>query len=327
MKTLKKLITCIVVFVLAIIVVNSFTYTTKENEYAVVKQFGQIKSIANTAGLKFNIPIIQSVTKIPKSKQFYDLPKSEVITSDKKTMIVDAYVLWNVTDAKKFTSSLNASTSTAEGRIDVLVYNAIKTTISSMTQEELVISRDNKIDVNNANADLDDVEIKDIPSDTEVVEEEFTGKAEVIAISNRLLGCVGAQCEQYGIEITDIKIKVLDLPDENKKAVYNRMITERNNIAAAYTAQGLSEAQVVKNTTNAEVSVMLSEAQATADKTIAEGEAKYMEVLSAAYNEQDKADFYLYSLSLDTAKKSLKNGQTTLFLDKDSTIAQIFQGH
>ena len=104
------------------------------------------------------------------------------------------------------------------------------------------------------------------------------------------------------------------------------MITERNNIAAAYTAQGQSEAQVIKNTTDKEVSVMLSEAKATADKTVAEGEAKYMKILSDAYNDEKKADFYLYSLSLDSAKNSLKSGQTTLFLDKNSPIAKIFGG-
>lgn len=327
MKSLKRLLTTIGIIVLVIIIGNMITYTTKENEYAVVKQFGKIDHIVTEPGLNFNIPIVQTVTKIDKSKQFYDLPKSEVITADKKTMIVDAYILWRVTDPKLFTSSLNTSESTAEGRIDVIVYNAIKTTISSMTQEELVISRDNTIEVANGEANLDDLEIKDIVEDEEKSDEsEFTGDAEVIAISKRLKDCVGTQCDQYGIEITDIKIKVLDLPDENKQAVYNRMITERNNIAAAYTAQGQSEAQVIKNTTDKEVSIMLAEAQATADKTIAEGEAEYMKILSDAYNNADKADFYLYTLSLDTAKKSLKNGKTTLFLDKNSPIAKIFQG-
>lgn len=326
MKNLKNLIRTIIVIVIVLIIFNMLTYTNKENEYSVVKQFGKISNITTEPGLNFKIPLIQTVTKIDKSKQFYDLPKSEVITADKKTMIVDAYILWKVTDPKLFTSSLNASESTAEGRIDVIVYNAIKTTISSMTQEELVISRDNSIEVANGEANLDDVEIEDIVDDESETEDNFTGEAEVIAISQKLLDCVGNQCSQYGIEITDIKIKVLDLPDENKQAVYNRMITERNNIAAAYTAQGQSEAQVIKNTTDKEVSIMLAEAQASADATVAEGEAEYMKILSDAYNNEEKADFYLYTLSLDAAKNSLKNGKTTLFLDKNSPIAKIFQG-
>lgn len=326
-KKMKKIFVIIGVCIAAIILFCTATYTTQENEYTVVKQFGKISAINASAGLRVKIPFIQEVNSIPKSMQFYDLPKSDVITSDKKTMIADAYILWKVTDPKLFTSSLNANTSTAEGRIDVIVYNAIKTTISNMTQEEVIVSRDDKIEVSSDDDALADVEIKDLNTeDGKAVEKEEEKKPEVIAISKRLLQCVGTQCDQYGIQITNIEIKVLDLPDENKDAVYERMITERNNIAAAYRAQGKSEAQMIKNTTDKEVAVMKSEAKATAAKTEAEGEAEYMKILSKAYNNQKKADFYLFSKSLDTAKESLKDGKTTLFLDKSSPIAQIFQG-
>lgn len=321
MKEAKKLVLLFVCVIAALIVFNAITFTTKENEYAVVKQFGKIDRVIENPGLSVKIPFIQTVSKIPKNLQFYDLPQSDVITSDKKTMIVDAYIIWEVTDATKFTQSLSANTSTAEGRIDVITYNAIKTTISNMTQEELIASRDDSIDIANAEAKLEDVEIKDIESD-----DEKTGNVKVIDLSTKLLEHVGTQCDQYGIAIDDIEIKVLDLPEENKTAVYDRMITERNNIAAAYTAQGQFEAQIIKNTTDKEVSVLLSEANASADAIISEGEAEYMRILSEAYNDPEKADFYLFVRSLDTVKISLDNGQTTLFLDKNSPIAQIFQG-
>ena len=321
MKELKKLVLMLVIFFGALIVFSSVTFTTKENEYAVVKQFGKIDRVVENPGLNVKVPFIQSVSKIPKNLQFYDLPQSDVITSDKKTMIVDAYIIWEVTDATKFTQSLSANTSTAEGRIDVITYNAIKTTISNMTQEELIASRDESINLGETDAELEDLEIKDIESE-DATEEEV----EVINLSTQLLSHVGSQCEQYGIAIDNIEIKVLDLPEENKTAVYNRMITERNNIAAAYTAQGQSEAQKIKNTTDKEVSVMLSKANADADAIIGAGEAEYMKILSDAYNDPDKADFYLFVRSLDTVKASLSNGQTTLFLDKSSPIAEIFQG-
>lgn len=328
----KTIIFIPIILFVALIIFSNATYTTNENEYSVVKQFGKIVTTNNTAGLRFKLPFVQTVNTVPKAKQIYDLPASEVITSDKKTMILDAYVLWNVTDAKTYTKSLNASEATAQGRIDVIVYNAIKTTISSMTQDELIASRDTSISIDATETKLDDLEINDIESaemDAEgnVLEENKNEEpVKIIVISDRLLGCIGDQCDQYGIEITDIKIKVLDLPDENKDAVYTRMITERNNIAAAYQAQGESEAQIIKNTTDAEVAVMLSEAQASADATIAAGEAEYMKILSDAYNDKAKADFYLFSLQLDTLKESVTNGNTTVFLDKDSPIAQIFSG-
>ncbi len=309
-----------VLAVIALIVVGSCFYTTPENEYSVVKQFGKIVSTNDTAGLRMKVPFVQTVSFVPKAKQIYDLPQSEAITSDKKTMLVDAYVIWNITDAKKYTQSLNASAATAQGRIDVIVYNALKTTISSMTQEQLIASRDNAMKIDATDASLDDVQINDISSD------DTNKNTKVIVISERLLDCVGDQCAQYGIEITDIKIKVLDLPNENKEAVYTRMITERNNIAAAYRAQGEAEAQMIRNTTDAEVTVLLSEAQATADATIAEGEAEYMSIMSEVYNDASKADYYTFTLELDTIKKSLNEGNTTLFLNSNSSLAQIFNG-
>ncbi len=323
--------TLIVIAVIAILMVLSGSfYTTMENEYSVVKQFGRIVQTNDTAGLRVKVPFVQTVSYVPKALQVYDLPQSEVITSDKKTMIVDAYVLWDVMDAKAYTQTLNASASTAQGRIDVIVYNAIKTTISSMTQEELIASRDNSVRIETTTDETDDIEIKDIEAqeldeDGNVIKSSDK-EVEVIVISDLLEKCIGDQCDQYGIEISDVKIKVLDLPDENKEAVYNRMITERNNIAAAYKAQGESEAQIIRNTTDKEVSVMLSEAQAKADATVAEGEAEYMRILSEAYNDEGKADFYLFSLQLDTLKESVTNGNTTVFLDKNSPIAQIFEG-
>lgn len=319
MKQLKGFLIAAGVLLLGILLFNSVAYVTMENEFSIVKQFGEIVKVRDSAGLDVRVPFIQTVNKVPKSKQLYDIPKSEVITSDKKTMIIDAYVIWRVTDARLFTSSLNASSSTAEGRIDVIVYNSIKTTISSMTQEEVIASRDQAINVANTDTEPDGLEINDIV-------DEQKEDVEIIRISDRLISQIGNQCDQYGIVIEDVKIKVLDLPDENKAAVYERMITERNNIAAAYTAQGKSEAQKIKNTTDREVTVMLSEASADADRIVAEGEAEYMKILSDAYNDPEKADFYLFTLSLDAAKTSLKNGDTTLFLDKDSPLAQLFEG-
>ena len=326
MKTLRNTF-LVLIILLILIVVPSCLYTTQENEFSVVKQFGKIVATTDEAGLHTKIPFVQTVNAVTKATQIYDLPASEVITSDKKTMIVDAYVLWSVKDVKLYTQSLNSSAAVAQGRIDVIVYNAIKTTISSMTQEELIASRDTAMKISATESSMEDIQINDISTEElETEKSATTNNSEVIVISDLLKKCIGTQCQQYGIDISDVKIKVLDLPDENKEAVYTRMITERNNIAAAYKAQGESEAQIIKNTTDKEVSVMLSQAQATADKTVAEGEAEYMRILSDAYNDEEKADFYLFSLQLDALRESVTKGNTTLFLDKNSPVAQIFSG-
>ena len=130
----------------------------------------------------------------------------------------------------------------------------------------------------------------------------------------------------YGIEIITDEIKALDLPDDNKSAVYERMISERQNIAASYKAQGDSEAQKIKNETDKKVAVMQAEARKDAEIKTAEGEAEYMRILQEAYNTKDKSDFYRFTRSLDALKKSLKNGEKTIILDKDSELVKILYG-
>lgn len=283
----KNLAIVMMSFMTLILLYFNIVVITYENEYKVIKQFGKIQQITTESGISFKIPILQTVSSIPKDLQFYDLPESDIITSDKKTMIINAYITWHITNPKKFTQSLNANTSIAESRIDAIVYNVLKTTISRMSQEEVIKSRNNMVDIS--------------AGDVPLAEEE------------------------YGITITRIDIKKLDLPSENKEAVYNRMITERENIAASYTAQGTSEAQIIKNETDKEVSIQLSKAHAEADKLEAEGEAEYMKILSKSYNNKNKADFYLYVRSLDAAKNSLSENNNILVLSKDSPIAEIFQ--
>ena len=137
---------------------------------------------------------------------------------------------------------------------------------------------------------------------------------------------VGKSFGQYGIELVTIEVKQLDLPADNKDAVYERMISERGNIAATYTAEGASEAQKIKNTTDKEVSIMLSEAEKQAEILKAEGEAEYMKILSEAYKDESKTDFYSFVRSLDALKSSLKGENKTVILSEDSPIAQIFNG-
>ena len=351
----KILVALVVVYLL----VNMAAVITYPNQYKVIKTMGKISRVTTEPGFSFRIPLIQSETTISKARQLYDIAPTEIYTSDKKKMEVDAYIIWRVTDPVKFTQTLNSSTASAESKISAMVYGSLKATVSSTSQEELIASRDAALDKTEEDDALD-VEVQDITSedlkeDTEASSgagstgaagTETTGteskeqsketedgmtvideNTRVISLSNKILEQLNKDYdpEQYGIEIQMVKIKKLDLPDENKDAVYNRMITERKNIAAAYKAQGESEAQKIRNTTDRETAVMLSEAEATADRLEAEGEAEYMRILSDAYNDPDKADYYLFVRQLDAAKKSLENGNTTLFLDSDSPLASIFE--
>lgn len=288
---MKKKIIIIPVVVLAFILLLSSLVVTKPGEYKVIKQFGKIVRVeendGSSYGLSFKIPFVQSETTISSKVTLSDLPVSDVMTSDKKSMIADCFVLWRIEDPVKFIQKLSGSVQNAESRISSNVYNSLKNVISSLTQEEVISGRD---------GDLADVLTKSL----------------------------GTNLETYGIKVEKIETKMLDLPDENKEAVYNRMISERNNIAASYTAQGEQQAQEIKNDTNEQVTVLLAQAQKEADTIVAEGEAEYMRILSDAYNNQDKADFYSFVRQLDAIKATLKNGENTIVLDKDSPIAEIF---
>ena len=348
----------LIALIAAIVLVNMASVITYPNQYKVIKTMGKISRVTTEPGFSVRIPVVQTETTISKARRLYDIAPTEIYTSDKKKMEVDAYIIWRVTDPVKFTQTLNASTAGAESKISAMVYGSLKATVSSTSQEELIASRDAALDKREEDDALD-VEVQDITSEdlkedeqgdngngtaeggeTEGREESGTQPQQtedgmtvidentrVISLSSKILEQLNSDYdpEQYGIEIQMVKIKKLDLPDENKDAVYNRMITERKNIAAAYRAQGESEAQKIRNTTDRETAVMLSEAEAAADRLEAEGEAEYMRILSDAYNDPDKAEYYLFVRQLDAAKKSLKNGNTTLFLDSDSPLASIFE--
>ena len=352
----------LIVLVVLYFFVNMAAVITYPDQYKVIKTMGKISRVTTEPGFSLRIPLIQSETTISKARQLYDIAPTEIYTSDKKKMEVDAYIIWRVTDPIKFTQTLNSSKTSAESKISAMVYGALKATVSSTSQEELIASRDAALDKSDDDGALD-VEVQDITSEDLQKEEQQsgTGDAEtpegtqtpedgqsdagakpketddgmtvidentrVISLSNKIIEQLEKDYdpEQYGIEIQMVKIKKLDLPDENKDAVYNRMITERKNIAAAYKAQGESEAQKIRNTTDRETAVMISEAEAKADQLEAEGEAEYMRILSDAYNDSDKAEYYLFVRQLDAAKKSLESGNTTLFLDSDSPLASIFE--
>ena len=124
----------------------------------------------------------------------------------------------------------------------------------------------------------------------------------------------------------DVKIKQFDLPESNLNAVYNRMISERNQMAEKYTAEGNQEAAMIRNQVDRDVNIMISNAQAQAAELEAEGEAEYMRLLAEAYDSEDKKEFYEFTLALDALKKSLTGAEKTVILDANSELAQILMG-
>lgn len=194
-----------------------------------------------------------------------------------------------IEDPLKFAQSLNSSLVSAEARIDTVVYNSVKNVISSMSQNDVISSRDGEL-------------------------------------SQAIMNNVGENMSQYGIRLLAVETKRLDLPVDNKAAVYERMISERAKIAATFTAEGQAEAKKIQNTTDREIAISISDAQATAASVTAEGEAEYMRLLAEAYSDSQRADFYSFIRSLEAARTSLAGKNNTLILPGDSPIAKIFTG-
>ncbi len=286
---MKKILITIVT-VAVIVLLASSVYTVNYKDVVLIQQFGRVVGIQTEPGLHMKTPFVQSTIAIYDGSRIYDIPPSDVITRDKKSMIADDYVIWTVSDVMKYYQTLGGIGARAEERIDAAVYNATKNTISSMTQDEVIAARG-------------------------------------IELTNLITNESNSDIAGYGITILTAEIKALDLPDDNKEAVYERMISERGNIAAGYKAKGEADAQKIRNETDKNVKITIANAEKQAETLRAEGESEYMKILSDAYNNEEKSEFYNYLRSLDAIKGSLKGSRNnTLILDKDSELAGILYG-
>jgi membrane protease subunit HflC len=282
---LRRLLILALIIVIAVLI-GQCVVITNPDQYMAIKQFGEVVRITREPGLSFKVPFIQSATVLPKAVQHYDMPLSDVITQDKKTMVTDTFVLWKVSDPLIFIQKASGSITLAESFIGNNSYNSLKNVIGRLPQADIISGRDK--------------------------------------LADQVFQNLGNALEQYGLQMIALETKHLDLPDDNKNAVYDRMISERNNIAARYTAEGDEEARMIRTETDKTVNIQISNAMAQAADTIAEGEQRYMEILADAYNSTSKAEFYTFGRALEAAKKSLSGSNKTLILGRDSPLTEIF---
>ncbi|HOQ37503.1 MAG TPA: protease modulator HflC [Acetivibrio sp.] len=283
---IKKIIAVgVVVFALIIFFTSAFIVT--EGEYVCIRRFGKIIETKDTAGLYFKVPFIDDKLTLPNKKIIYDLAASNVLTKDKKDMVIDNYVIWQISDPVEFIKSVGF-VSEAERRIDAAVYNTVKNTMGTLEQNS-------------------------------IINEKLSGRGE---FNKTVTDEVARQLMDYGITVFDVQIKKLDLPIENEETVFRRMISEREKIAEQYKAEGEYEANKLKNEVDKEVNILISEANAKAQELIGEGEAEYIRILADAYS-GEKKEFYEYIRTLEAMKKSLK-GEKTLVLPLDSPLTKYF---
>ncbi len=292
---MKKGWTILIAAALIVVMIGSGAfYVVAENEHACVMRFNKIETIKSEAGLYFKIPFVDEVMSFPNTVMLYDIPESEVLTADKKNMTVDSYITWKIADPQTFYQTLGTITE-AEIRLDALTYNALKNLMGTLEQNDII----NEEDASERND-----------------------------IYSGITSDVAGVATTYGIEVLDVKVKRLDLPEDNEQAVYARMISDRNQIAEKYTADGEYEASIIRNDVDKQVNIIVSNAQAQAAKLEAEGEAEYMQMLADAYDSDDKKDFYEFTLGLDALKASLDADQNTktVIIDGSSLLGQLLLG-
>jgi membrane protease subunit HflC len=286
---MNKLIYSAIGFVVVAILAFSSLFIVKEGEYKVVLQFGEVKRINDTPGMGFKIPFIQDVTTLPKFQMVYDSKPTPILTRDKKPIIVDNYTVWKITNPQKFLRSVQ-SVKAGEERIDAAVYNTVRRKLSE-TDYGNIISE------NTSRGNLNDDITKDV--------------YDVLKRDN------------YGIEIVDVRIKRTDLPEENKKSVYNRMISDRHSIAARYLSEGDEESRKITSKADREAKELMASAEADAKKIIAEGEQAAAQIYNNAYGKDPQ--FYKLYRTLESYAASFK-GEPVIMLPIDSPYAQILLG-
>lgn len=318
----KKLITILVIVGLLGLVLSQSVYTVHQTERAIVLQLGKPKDGNVQPGLHFKLPFIQNVIKLDNRILTYDSKTAEALTSDKKTIVLDNYARWRITDPLLFYQTLR-TVPQAQGRLQDIVYSELRVVVGRYTLGQLVSSgdfmpavtttADGEVVVPN-NRELQAIDIDEIKREIEnSMRQEIM--RQVIVQSNRL-------SQQYGVEVIDVRIKRTDLPQENQRAIFGRMQAERERQAKQYRSQGDEEARKIRSTADREVTIMLAEARNKAEVLHGEGDAQAIGIFAEALNKSP--EFYEFYRSLDAYKKSLKENSRIL-LQPGADFLRFFQ--
>lgn len=257
----------------AAIVVMQCVFTVDETQQALVLQLGKPVSDSLGPGLHFKLPFIQNVVYIDSRVLHYEANPAEVLTKEKKTLVVDNYAKWRIVDPLQFYRSLG-TVERAKSRLDDLVYAEVRVAIGSYSMEEVVSSR----------------------------------RAEIMAI---VTSNVNDTVKNFGLQIMDVRVKRTDLPAQNEKAIFGRMKAERERTAKLYRSEGQEESAKIKSGAERERTVILAEANKQSEVIRGEGDAVATKTYAESLGQSP--EFYSFMRSMDAYKKSLKdNGRVVM---------------
>ena len=262
----------VLIIAVILVTINLSVYTISMVEQAVITQLGKPVRNVDEPGLHFKIPFIQKITKFPKQLLDYDSAPTEILTKDKKNLLIDNYAKWRILDSLKLLQTVR-DTNGAQSRLDDIIYSELR----------VELGRHNLIDI------------------------VSTTRDEIMKLVTKR---TNEKAKEYGISVLDVRIKRADMPQEIANSIYNRMRTERERIAKEYRAQGKEEAQKIRAKTDKEKIVLLAEAYKKEQGIRGEGDAESIKIYAKSL-EKDP-EFYSFIRSMEAYKILFKEKSTII---------------
>ena len=276
------------VFVLGLVVVIGVfsIFTVEQWQKAILFQLGKVVSSDYEAGLQFKVPVIQNVEKFDARLQTLESEPELYLTSEKKNVLVDSFVLWRIKNVESFYTATGGSIARAGARLGEFVRKGLKDEFGKRTIQEVVSGK---------RADIMDI----------------------------LTVTANAQAEPFGIEIVDVRVKRIDLPTEVSTSVYQRMQAERQRVARDFRSRGEEEAKRIRARAEREREVILAEAERDAQRVRGEGDGQAAETYAKAYGED--AEFYAFYRSLGAYRASFDSPSDVILLGPDNDFFRYFK--
>ena len=274
----------VVLIAAALIVVWGSLFTVYQTQQALVVRLGKVVSVVNQPGLHVKMPLVDSVITIDKRILDLEAPTQEIIASDQKRLVVDAFARYRIKSPLRFYQTLG-STSAANSQLEILLNSALRRVLGESSFIDVV--RDKRA-----------------------------------ALMERIQELLDHEAQSYGIQVVDVRIRRADLPEQNSQAVYRRMQTERQREAAEYRAQGQQRAQEIRSQADRQVTVLIANAKSKAEQIRGEGDAKRNEIYAAAYSKDPK--FFDFYRSMQAYRTGLKQNDTRYVLGPDSSFFRFF---
>ncbi len=274
-----------ILFSVVSIIVSMSAFIVHERELAIKFKLGEIVTSINEPGLYFKIPLIHNVRKFDSRVLTMDTPAERFLTSEKKNVIVDSFVKFRISDARQYYTSTQGDERIAISRLSQIINDELKGQVSSQTIKEVI-------------------------------------SGERSSIMQKVTDNAGPKTKALGIELVDVRIKRVDLPENVSESVYRRMAKERETVAKAFRSRGEEKAKEIRANADRQRQEILAEAYRQAEETRGDGDAQAAKIYADAYN-QDK-EFYAFYRSLDAYKNSFGSGSDIMVISPDSEFFRYF---